>query len=112
MNKQLISFMAAGMAAILFSATAMSQEQRRFQMPKLNARVIQAGEITPETGLVRHPWTGKTVLFIGDSISDSIIARHDFKLYYEHLADWLGITPVVTAISGMEWSAVPMQLNM
>lgn len=112
MNKLLSSLIAAGAAACLLSATAASQERPRFQMPKLNAKVIPAGEITPETGLVRHLWTGKTVLFIGDSISDCILARHDFKMYYEHLADWLGITPVVTAISGMEWNAVPMQLNL
>ena len=86
-----------------------AQEVRR---PKITASVLPAGEMTAETGLLKHPWTGKMVLFIGDSISDCNLLRHDYRMYFEYLAEWLGISPVVTAISGLEWNSVPMQLDL
>ena len=87
-------------------------EAQEHKTPKLTANVLPAGEMTTETGLLKHPWTGKKVLFIGDSISDCNLLRHEDKMYYEYLAEWLGITPVVTAISGLEWNSVPMQLDL
>ena len=51
---------------VLLSLCVLSvRAQNRFR-----AAVIEPAAPTAETGLVRHPWTGKKVLFIGDSISD------------------------------------------
>jgi len=104
-------------ALFLFQLQASAQ----FQMPKLSAVEIQPGKVTSQTGMIRHPWTGKTVFFIGDSISDCVLSQvmgdnatiyQTQNHYYQFLAQWLGITPVVTAISGMEWNSVEMQLGM
>lgn len=55
---------------VLLSLCVLSvRAQNRFR-----AAVIEPAAPTAETGLVRHPWTGKKVLFIGDSISDCVAA--------------------------------------
>jgi len=86
-------------------------------MPKIEASVITPAPLSSETGTLHHPWTGKTVLFIGDSISDcnipAAMGREDsVKRYFVYLSEWLGITPVVTAISGLEWNSVTRQVEM
>ena len=51
-------------------------------------------------------WQGKRVGYIGDSITDPNCCP-GVKLYWEFLAEWLQITPFVTAVSGREWNDVP-----
>ena len=58
--------------------------------------------------LPAHAWQGRKVGYIGDSITDPNCIP-GLKLYWEFLADWLQITPFVTAVSGREWKDVPHQ---
>ena len=58
--------------------------------------------------LPAHAWQGRKVGYIGDSITDPNCIP-GVKLYWEFLADWLQITPFVTAVSGREWKDVPHQ---
>lgn len=56
----------------------------------------------------QHPWKGKKVGYIGDSISDPNCLPH-VKRYWSFLQDWLGITPFTYSISGRQWDDVPRQ---
>ena len=58
--------------------------------------------------LPAHAWQGRRVGYIGDSVTDPNCCP-GVKLYWEFLADWLQITPFVTAVSGREWNDVPHQ---
>lgn len=61
-----------------------------------------------ETPAVTHPWYGKRVAVLGDSISDP---RHvgTTKCYWEYLAEWLSIQPTVYARSGNQWTDILKQ---
>lgn len=59
----------------------------------------------------QHPWMGKHIGIIGDSVSDSLYCYPDVKRYYVYLSEWLGATTYSTAISGLEWPSVPDQLK-
>ena len=93
---------------VLLSLCVLSvRAQNRFR-----AAVIEPAAPTAETGLIRHPWTGKKVLFIGDSISDCIASHIVDRHYYDWLSDWLGITAYVPAISGWEMKHVDAEVRM
>lgn len=62
------------------------------------------------TVTVEHPWSGKRVAYLGDSITDPRNNAADTK-YWGWLQQWLGITPYVYAVSGREWNDVPRQAN-
>lgn len=63
-------------------------------------------------GYVRHPWHGKRVGYIGDSITDPRNNSDDIKKkYWGFLQDWLGITPYVYGVSGRQWNDVPRQAD-
>ena len=48
-----------------------------------------------------HPWSGKRVAFIGDSVSDPNLKKgENMKHYWDFLSEWLGIKPMVYAVSG------------
>ena len=105
------------LTAAILAATCLSSSAQGFRMPKIEASVIKPQAVTSQTGVLTHPWTGKTVFFIGDSISDcnlpAAMGREDsVKRYFVYLSEWLGITPVVTAISGLEWNSVERQVEM
>ena len=51
---------------------------------------------------------GKKIGFIGDSITDPNCYGTEITKYWQYLQEWLGITPLVQAISGYEWIHVPM----
>lgn len=55
-----------------------------------------------------HPWQGKRVAYLGDSITDP---NHKAagKKYWAYLQEWLGITPFVYAVSGRQWNDIPRQ---
>ena len=55
-----------------------------------------------------HPWQGKKVGFLGDSIWDPN-AYTDVKKTWSFLSDWLVITPYVYAVSGNEWTHIRSQ---
>jgi len=55
-----------------------------------------------------HPWQGKRVAYLGDSITDPNNDGSRLK-YWNYLQDWLGITPFVYGVSGHQWNAIPSQ---
>lgn len=57
-----------------------------------------------------HPWRGKTVAYLGDSVTDPRNKASDKKYWY-WLEQWLGITPYVYAVSGRQWDDVPRQAD-
>ncbi len=59
---------------------------------------------------ITHPWQGKKVVYIGDSITDPRNGAADSK-YWTYLQDWLGITPYVPAVSGFQWNSVGRQME-
>lgn len=100
MKLRTVTLILAGLVFFIpFSAQAQSRK----------AAVVEPAAGAPGITL-QHPWTGKKVLFIGDSISDSRDSNPG-KHYYDHLSDWLGLTAYVPAISGLEMSHVAMQVG-
>lgn len=57
-----------------------------------------------------HPWQGKKVGYIGDSITDPNCLK-DVRKYWDFLQEWLSITPYTYAISGKEWTDVSRQAD-
>lgn len=57
-----------------------------------------------------HPWSGKKVAYFGDSVTDPNVLPNDTK-YWGYLRDWLGTTPYVYGINGMQWSDIPRQTD-
>ena len=66
------------------------------------------------SGAADHPWSGKKVVFLGDSITDPAqIKRHDRHVYWEFLEKDCGIEPHVYAVSGYQWDRIsPMAQRM
>lgn len=57
-----------------------------------------------------HPWYGKRVAFLGDSMTDPRNDSGDIRTkYWGYLQEWLGITPYVYGISGRQWNDIPRQ---
>ena len=51
---------------------------------------------------VGHPWAGKTVAYLGDSITDPATLSEETH-YWGYLEEWLGITPLVYGKGGHMW---------
>jgi len=60
-------------------------------------------------GCIQHPWFGKRVGYIGDSITDPNSYGDKIKKYWSFLEQWLGTTSYVYGISGRQWNDVPRQ---
>ena len=60
---------------------------------------------------IAHPWQGKTVAYLGDSITDPRNKAAQ-KKYWAWLQEWLGMTPYVYAVSGRQWNDVPRQADL
>lgn len=60
---------------------------------------------------IAHPWHGKTVAYLGDSITDPRNKAAQ-KKYWAWLQEWLGMTPYVYAVSGRQWNDVPRQADL
>lgn len=58
---------------------------------------------------IRHPWQGKKVGYIGDSITDPNCYGDKIKKFWDFLKEWLDITPYVYGVSGKQWNDVPRQ---
>lgn len=69
---------------------------------------VSVNEIDSEI-IVRHPWQGKRVAFIGDSFTDPQSYGNKIKKYWSFLQEWLDITPYVYGVSGRQWNDVPFQ---
>lgn len=86
----------------LLLATGASAQQKEFSMAPFSIGE-GLGKVT-----ILHPWAGKRVAYLGDSITDPRVKAAK-KKYWEWLEEWLGITPWVYAISGRQWNDIPRQ---
>ena len=61
-----------------------------------------------------HPWSGKKVVYLGDSITDPLqSARHNHSTYWKYMQEFYGIEPHVYAVSGYQWNRIyPMAQKM
>lgn len=59
-----------------------------------------------------HPWYGKRIGYIGDSITDPNSYGDKIKKYWSFLQEWLGTTSYVYGISGRQWNDVPRQAEL
>lgn len=75
---------------------------------QVNARVHQEEPSAAVKQALSALFQGKKIGFIGDSITDPNCYGTDIIKYWQFLQEWLGITPLVQAISGFEWKHVPM----
>ena len=57
-----------------------------------------------------HPWAGKRVAWLGDSVTDPAATGIKDK-YWTFLAQWLGIKPLVYAVNGRQWDDIPRQAD-
>lgn len=72
--------------------------------------VAQQAEIHPYMNIASvHPWQGKRVGYIGDSITDPRNGGGKIRKYWQFLQEWLGITPYVYGVSGRQWNDVERQ---
>lgn len=71
--------------------------------------VVRADSCGHVNNSFQHPWQGKRVGFIGDSITDPNCYGDNIKKYWSFLQEWLGITPYVYGVSGRQWNDVPRQ---
>lgn len=69
--------------------------------------MLMALPVTAQT-MVSHPWSGKKVAYLGDSITDPGM-KTSKKKYWSFLEEWLQITPYVYGISGRQWNDIPRQ---
>ncbi len=63
--------------------------------------MVQAEELT-QTFV--HPWAGKRIGYIGDSITDPNVRQGDMKHYWKLLEEWLGTTTYNYSVSGFTLS--------
>lgn len=61
--------------------------------------------------LISHPWAGKCVGYIGDSIMDPLNKASKDK-WWQLLSEWLDIRPVCFAKSGRQWNDVVRQAKL
>ena len=59
---------------------------------------------------VSHPWQGKRVAYLGDSITDPRNSGSK-KKFWGFLQDWLQIIPYVYGVSGRQWNDIPRQTD-
>ena len=61
---------------------------------------------------LQHPWQGKRVALLGDSISDPNGPKYwGHPIYYSYLEEWLGMEVYDYAVSGREWNDIPRQVS-
>lgn len=71
--------------------------------------IMLAMPVLPQT-VFTHPWQGKRVAYLGDSITDPRNSGSK-KKFWNFLQEWLDITPFVYGISGRQWNDVPRQAD-
>lgn len=94
------------LVTLALTGTALCMPVQSTAQPKTVEPVIGAAKTGME---IIHPWQGKKVGYIGDSITDPRNGGGKIKKYWQFLQDWLGITPYVYGISGRQWNDVPRQ---
>lgn len=74
--------------------------------------IINSSKGNPASGYVWHPWFGKRVAYLGDSITDPNSCSDNVpKKYWGFLSDWLNITSYVYGVSGRQWNDIPRQVE-
>ena len=58
----------------------------------------------------QHPWYGKRIAYLGDSITDPRVLSKKDK-WWTLLSQWLEATSYCYAISGRQWNDIPRQVN-
>jgi len=86
--------------SILMILTAVVQAQ-----PTLNQKTGDFPDIKAE--VQNSQWKGKKVAFLGDSMTQKRDSAN--TVYWEYLADLLGIEPFVYGISGHQWDGIYRQ---
>lgn len=66
---------------------------------------------TESKNCFQHPWQGKRVGYIGDSLTDPNSYGDKIKKYWSFLQEWLDIKPYVYGVSGKQWDNVPSQVE-
>lgn len=66
-------------------------------------------ETKNNNGWLRHPWQGKRVAYLGDSMTDPNCYGIEIKKFWSFLQEWLDITPYVYGVSGRQWNDVAAQ---
>lgn len=75
-----------------------------------NCRPACTPECSAQACAAAHPWQGKRVGFLGDSMTDPRNNSKDVpKKYWSYMQEWLGITPYVYGVSGRQWNDIPRQ---
>lgn len=93
---------------ILTVLGAASLQAQDFHFDFKEAEVPKEPAVTTFT----HPWQGKRVALLGDSISDPMMTRYmGRKQYWSYLEDWLELEMFDYAVAGTEWNDVPRQLG-
>ena len=83
MKKLLLSLL-----VLLFAAAPMAEAKKRTEEP---AQLV-----------IENQWYGKRVAWLGDSITDQR-QTDEQQVYWQYLEEWMGITPLVYAVSGQQW---------
>jgi lysophospholipase L1-like esterase len=86
----------------------------------LSTALMYGQKIQPEAkdsckmsaGWVKHPWMGKRVAFLGDSMTDPNCYGNEIKKFWSFLEEWLDITPYVYGVSGRQWNDVTHQAEL
>lgn len=58
-----------------------------------------------------HPWKGRRVAFLGDSITDAKTGGSKTK-YWGFLQNWLSLTPYIYGVGGRQWKDIPHQIDL
>jgi len=64
----------------------------------------------PQTKMKDHPWQGKKIAYLGDSITDPRVKKGTEK-WWTYLERWLESQSYVYAISGKQWNSIPQQAD-
>ncbi|MGN1375281.1 MAG: SGNH/GDSL hydrolase family protein, partial [Prevotella sp.] len=74
--------------------------------------IIKSSNGSLASEYVWHPWFGKRVAYLGDSITDPNSCSDNVpKKYWGFLNEWLDITPYVYGVSGRQWNDIPRQVE-
>lgn len=77
----------------------------------LLALALGAGAAKQVQTQPQHPWQGKRVAYLGDSVTDPRQGGGKIKKYWAWLQEWLGAQPYVYAVSGRQWDDIPRQAD-
>lgn len=77
----------------------------------LDAQPQRGNSDVHEKGCIRHPWQGKRIGYIGDSITDPNCIG-EVRKYWSFLEEWLSTSSYVYGVSGRQWNDVPRQAEM